>query len=54
MLYQLSYASTAQTGRNYHTGIRIASDFLISANAFAAFYLQSVLPFLESTVYTGL
>jgi hypothetical protein len=25
MLYQLSYASPAQTERNYHTGNRIAS-----------------------------
>ena len=28
MLYQLSYASVAQTEQNYHTGNQIASKFL--------------------------
>ena len=28
MLYQLSYASAAQTQKNYHTGNQIASDFI--------------------------
>jgi hypothetical protein len=32
MLYQLSYASIAQTEQKYHTGNQIASKFLTPAN----------------------
>jgi hypothetical protein len=40
MLYQLSYASIAQTEEIYHTGNQIASDFLSAANPLPLQQLQ--------------
>jgi hypothetical protein len=40
MLYQLSYASIAQTEEIYHTGNQIASKFLPAANPLPLQQLQ--------------
>ena len=52
MLYQLSYASPAQTKENYHTGNRIASGFC-PAGQTNPFALRFRLPFqfLEVSLY---
>jgi hypothetical protein len=51
MLYQLSYASPAQTEQNYHTGNRIASELLTGpASLMPAAYLSVPIPFLECPI----
>src|SRR6202030_364968 len=45
MLYQLSYASPAQTQQKYHRGNRIASNYRAPANSLPALHLFP-LPYL--------